>query len=105
MDDLIRRKDAMASVEAQCVDGKMWGNEEGGMTLIDAYEAIDEIDSIPAVDAVEVVHGEWQIEFGKSFMSCSECSFCVVRLAEFNYCPNCGARMDGRREEEHNEAN
>ena len=45
------------------------------------------IENAPAVDAVEVVHGRWV------FWNCSECDYETSDLT--NYCPNCGAKMDG----------
>ena len=61
----------------------------------------------PAVDAVEVVHGEW---IG-NWISCDEdlngyfdgykCLECDgVNEERTPYCPNCGAKMDKRRESE-----
>ena len=55
----------------------------------------------PTVDAVEVVHGRW-VE-GGLFSDIAKCSVCgskhftmdFVRSNKFNYCPNCGAKMDG----------
>ena len=54
----------------------------------------------PAVDAVEVVHGRWvdathiDEDFGE--VESYECSVCG-RWEYYtpNYCPNCGAKMDG----------
>lgn len=48
----------------------------------------------PTVDAVFVVHGKWEdAGFGLVY-KCSECGLSEdVRLS--NYCPNCGAKMDG----------
>ena len=58
---------------------------------------INAIHNAPTVDAVEVVHGRW-IEY-KSFMKCSECGshwyYTDNHCYLFNYCPNCGAKMDG----------
>lgn len=53
----------------------------------------DVIDS-PAADVAPVVHGR-KIENGNigCFGLCSLCSECLPYGA--NYCPNCGARMDG----------
>ena len=48
----------------------------------------------PTVDAVEVVHGRWEgIEFDM-FYKCSNCGL-IVEYELSNYCPNCGAKMDG----------
>ena len=52
----------------------------------------------PTVDAVEVKHGRWNID--KSFMpfisTCSQCgaTYTVDGAFDWNYCPQCGARMD-----------
>ena len=51
----------------------------------------------PTVDAVEVVHGRW-IDVALRFTQVKEkCSVCggIVYAHGFNYCPNCGAKMDG----------
>lgn len=56
------------------------------------------IKAIQTADVVPVVHGRW-IE--KPFLLgtsnfCSLCdSFYGMPHGKFNYCPNCGARMDG----------
>jgi hypothetical protein len=59
-----------------------------------------------AVDAVEVVHGRWeQIGYDKA-MDRITCSCCLEYwniedndTETFNYCPNCGAKMDGGNED------
>lgn len=48
------------------------------------------IDALPAADVAEVRHGRW-IKY-KYFDKCSECYTTVI--LRYNYCPNCGARMD-----------
>ena len=49
----------------------------------------------PTVDAVEVVHGRW-IHKGAWHIECSECQYIHAHIGEAkNYCPNCGAKMDG----------
>lgn len=61
----------------------------------------DDIENAPTVDAVEVVRGRW--ERRKSCHSqtgfvdrCSICQSDLVHLGhKTNYCPNCGAKMDG----------
>ena len=60
----------------------------------------------PTVDAVEVVHGRWIMgvdEGDYEYGTCSVCgyneynAFCC--LLPHNYCPNCGAKMDGGNED------
>ena len=51
----------------------------------------------PAADMVEVRHGEWEMQKFPITM-CSVCG--ALRNCEtergWNYCPNCGAKMDGK---------
>ena len=101
MDEYIRREDAIKCIEGQCVDGKMWGNDESEGTLIEAYSAIDDLMDIPAADVALVRHGRWEMRGGKRYCtSCGERA-CVTRDSEdfwytvgTPYCPNCGAKMD-----------
>ena len=58
----------------------------------------DVIDA-PSADVAPVVHGRW-IEHKKYiFGTMYDCSVCDNRILDngyaWNYCPNCGARMDG----------
>ena len=53
------------------------------------------VDKIPAADVVEVRHGRWIKHEGYD-----ECEACRAKvICGYNYCPNCGARMD--KEDEH----
>ena len=74
---------------------------------------LNTITDAPTADVVEVVHGEWldhadqtSTEFGRMDLKCSVCGvfaddfiggtedwFCSDKP---NYCPNCGAKMDGK---------
>ena len=57
------------------------------------------IANAPTVDAVEVVHGRW-IHKGAWHIECSECNYILAHIGEAkNYCPNCGAKMDGGNED------
>lgn len=66
--------------------------------LLERYGATDDamalIDTIPAADVAEVKHGRWIKH--KYFDECSECYTMVI--LRYNYCPNCGARMDIKEE-------
>ena len=52
------------------------------------------ISAMPTVDAVEVVHGRWidAREYCGDYL-CSNCD-ALYGTNKFNYCPNCGAKMD-----------
>lgn len=67
------------------------------------------IEALPAADVAPVVHGRWihsryedcseQFEIVK----CSQCNHEAYAMALYvhggNYCPNCGAKMDGERKD------
>ena len=53
------------------------------------------IDEIPVADVAPVVHGRWIMHDDEFGLTC-ECSACHIETMEDgNYCPNCGAKMDG----------
>lgn len=59
------------------------------------YEATELIDDIPAADVAPVVHGRWIIHDDEFGLTC-ECSVCHIEtMGDGNFCPNCGAKMDG----------
>ena len=59
--------------------------------------AVELVKEAPAVDAVPVVHGRWNLIFRGNY-ECSVCG-CIPYYAgninTLNYCPNCGAKLDG----------
>lgn len=68
-------------------------------------DGIGFLEDAPTVDAVEVVHGRWnrvEADLGGGIkthrFACSECGFLKNTLIG-NYCPNCGAKMDGGNED------
>lgn len=66
-------------------------------------ELINRICKAPVADVVEVVHGRWIFDGyslkGEKVYKCSKCNYAVANLDEvgMKYCPNCGAKMDGDR--------
>ena len=70
-------------------------NAEGAYGYVDAKQIAD----APTIDAVEVRHGYWipAMHIGDCCYRCSECQFLrdAYLLDIGNYCPNCGARMEG----------
>ena len=105
--------------ECVCVNGKSEDFCNGVLYVLDM------IDAQPTVDAVEVGHGKWLFDSGTERHFCSACneyaisvitnepvyeydweenlqfshfeSACDEQLT--NYCPNCGAKMDGGNED------
>lgn len=68
---------------------------------------IEGIEKEPTIDAVPVRHGKWvkadsQQYFRKHYpaFTCSECGYRKDSQKTWNYCPQCGARMDEERKEE-----
>lgn len=79
---------------------------EDGEDWIRVEEVRESLQSIPAADVAPVVHGEWIYKpldkFRKYQVKCSNCDMVFIgnydaydEPSDFNYCPNCGARMDG----------
>lgn len=104
MTDYIKRTDAVKIAEKYgLANGSALGRHTG---LADCIAS--EILSLPAADVAPVVHGRW-IDGAEDF-TCgnhnAECSICRCYVSwdgcdeDFNYCPNCGARMDGVNEGE-----
>jgi len=58
------------------------------------------LDKSPKADVVPLVHGRWVSSHGKLSRYCSICNhdepykFADLEAHVFNYCPNCGAKMD-----------
>lgn len=53
-----------------------------------------------SADVAPVRHGRWAetVTDGFLFVSCSACGFKTGRI-DYNYCPNCGVKMDGGEDE------
>jgi hypothetical protein len=64
-------------------------------------KAMGTILNTPTIEAEPVRHGRWEqrTDFN-GFLTCSNCHNCNIieevfwRYANYNYCPNCGAKMD-----------
>lgn len=78
--------------------------EHHTFNLDDAYEqgwndALENLKHIPAADVAPVRHGRWKEADDGDGIVCSLCGtdFCtlIYDTEYFNYCPNCGAKMDG----------
>lgn len=67
-----------------------------GCDVFTKHHIMEFLNDCDAVEAVPVVHGEW-IEVDNAYFFSVRCSKCDS-LEEFktNFCPNCGAKMDGK---------
>ena len=63
-------------------------------TYNDYSMVFDTIDNFPTADVAPVRHGHWvECNYGLTF-ECSECKY-PTEYSLTDYCPNCGAKMDG----------
>lgn len=61
-----------------------------------AYAAEQLLDEIPAADVAPVVHGRWVPFHSEAAGDIQYCSACEIGFAaKTDYCPTCGAKMDG----------
>lgn len=118
MDEYISRKAAIAYIREQSEECQKAFEELGGESGIyaDAYNDLaEDFCSIPAADVAPVVHGRW-LPVHESEMTgwqpelagydpiggyvCAVCKEeavydCNDNFVLSNYCPHCGAKMDG----------
>ena len=80
--------------------------------------AICDVEDAPTIDAVPVVHGAWEEETVDSYeenaviadWQSARCSVCkrylttpyMYYFTKYDYCPHCGAKMDGERRDSEN---
>ena len=93
-DEYIRKQDAVDLVnKISNLDPKA----KGGICV--------SLANLEKADVVPVVHAYWipqkeNYGFKEVLMRCSVCGYLVSRLTgNANFCPNCGAKMDGERKE------
>ena len=98
-DEYIRRDAAMKAVASQY--GACRSPAQNRM--ID--EIRNKIRRMPAADVAPVRHGRWiHTELAAHWYGKDECNECTYHehdrkdLSHFNYCPGCGAKMDGAAE-------
>lgn len=65
---------------------------------ITAISLKSDIDNTPTADVSPVVHSKWITKFGEFPNICCVCNKQAREKTE--YCPNCGAKMDEREEED-----
>ena len=88
MTDYIKRKTALEDFERCNAENPNWTPQRVKTLLLRQ----------PASDVAEVVHGEWETNSDRpDSLICSvcKCGFDMWKHDPHNYCPNCGAKMDG----------
>ena len=70
--------------------------DDNGAKRWDFFVTADEMREVSTVDAVPVRHGRWVWNDYGGFGNyhCSECRKICTCNGDYDYCPNCGARMD-----------
>ena len=87
-DGYISRHDAIRWVKTECNPyGKPTLDFESGKRVIEHLEQMQSADR-PSGEWISNHDGSW---------NCSECGLRVVIYAKRNYCPNFGAKMEGRK--------
>ena len=73
---------------------ELHGNESNLLNMYNAEWIVSFIENLPTADVQEVRHEKWEKSlFAQDFSRCSECG--AVWNRKFEYCPHCGAKMDG----------
>ena len=86
--------------EGKLISKLDWDNDIKKWTLTD-----DALKHLPTADVVEVKHEEWKPivkqdnYFEPPYCDTCKCSACEYKIdvseTVYNYCPHCGAKMDG----------
>lgn len=82
---------------------KMWHIGFGSFDLANVKKWLKEEFEVVAetADVAEVKHGEWLLKYRGvgHYWECSECEYMECTKPRTKYCPYCGAKMDGGKEE------
>ena len=98
--DLISREAARLVIRNVKETAELFSNDDYRVGYISALSLVEGLlADAPAIDAVPVVHGRWEYHKGASVggndvWTCSECYRGYNWVDGFDYCPNCGAKID-----------
>lgn len=108
MDKYMKKSDVIAYIRKEAKEAQSAFEELGGESgiIAEAFEDLaNELEDFPTADVAPVRHGKW---VHSRYENCSEqfemvkCSCCgreayamAFYVRDGNYCPNCGAKMDG----------
>ena len=100
-DEYIRKQDAFDALEARIAELMTHPEFRRKHLDIDLGGVIRNISAIKPADVVRTVHGIWIEDEGEGYygIHCSRCNFPILYgnvMMGYNFCPNCGAKMDAR---------
>ena len=73
------------------------GKKEGSLASYCLRRVAEALEKAPTADVKEVRHGEWRDT--TAYCGAFTCSICKeMCVNKYNYCPHCGAKMDGGKE-------
>ena len=73
--------------------------ENAGMGYVVGQTLKRYVKRVPTADVAPVRHAKWEVVVGsdgKEHMVCTGCRKQQDLTGVFSYCPNCGAKMDGK---------
>ena len=73
--------------------------EECGCSPTWIAKRIRNHEAFPAADVAPVRHGRWKNGGNGLYDTCSACEKEIYLAIPMNYCPECGALMDGKEDE------
>ena len=86
----------------EAIDGKISIQRANGVEIYtDEAVPVEYLKNVPAADVVPVVYGKWiRGKYADDDLRYNDYSYCCNRCGkivgfEENYCPKCGAKMDG----------
>lgn len=102
MAEYIERETFLKDIEERyCLPCKEAGRDHNGCKCRACWvdDMCGEVIDATAADVAPVVHGRWIEQEKYTFGVMYDCSICGNRILDnghsWNYCPNCGARMEG----------
>ena len=102
----IKRMSALKEIddalkEVQAVDCTCNADNNVVLSAVLALRSVnDKINKIPSVNVLPVKPGKWLKTTRAAVFRCSSCDrlvFVEINICLYNYCPWCGAKMDGER--------
>lgn len=107
MAEYMSKKDVIAYIRKEAEECQNAFDELGGESgiIAEAFEDLaNELEDFPAADVAPVRHGRWVMSSDRPdtiICTCCDSAFDVWKadIKRHHYCPNCGARMEGAKNE------